>query len=75
MESLATMINEINEVVGKSLSITCYGVLWDLYSYKDGSLFSLKNRIRGESFIEVVGTAHALIPTKRQKEVRQNGKT
>ena len=72
MESLATMINEINEVVGKSLSITCYGVLWDLCSYKDGSIFSLRNRIGGESFTEVVETAHALIPTKKQGDLNAN---
>ena len=67
MEDLAQIIEEINEAVNKTLSITYY-TEWEAYSYGVGTLL-LDNPIEANSFTELIEKVYKIV---KEKE-RSNG--
>ena len=67
MKDLAQIIEEINKAVDGTLSITHY-YKWEAYSYGAGTLL-LDNRIKADSFIELIEKAYKIV---KEKE-RSNG--
>ena len=67
MKDLAQMIEEINEAVDGTLSITHY-YKWEAYSYGVGTLL-LDNRIEANSFTELIEKIYKIV---KEKE-RSNG--